>query len=149
MTVVPQQYKLHCVTVGDASYDSTLYDNEEEIYTIDCEDGNGDCVRKLLHSSNSTYDNIFNITWDTQTISSGPFTKSVNGDQMYRCHVIRSNINRDQYLTVKGIIIILHIFTTKYFKFQDSLLLFLLKSRRQVLLLLSVGQLIQLMLTDM
>ena len=146
MTVVPQQYTLHCVTIGDGSYDSTLY--EEEIYAIDCENGNGVCVRKLLHSSNSTYDNIFNITWDTQTISSGPFTKSVNGDQMYKCHVIRSNINRDQYLTVKGIIIILHIFTTKYFKLQNSLLL-LLKSTRQVLLSLSVGQLIQLMLMDM
>ena len=146
MTVVPQQYTLHCVTIGDGSYDSTLY--EEEIYAIDCENGNEVCVRKLLHSSNSTYDNIFNITWDTQTISSGPFTKSVNGDQMYKCHVIRSNINRDQYLTVKGIIIILHIFTTKYFKLQNSLLL-LLKSTRQVLLSLSVGQLIQLMLMDM
>ena len=148
MTVVPQQYTLHCVTVGDGSYDSTLYGNEEEIYTIDCENGNGDCVRKLLHSSNSTYDNIFNITWDTQTISSGPFNKSVNGDQMYKCHVYRSNINRNQYLTVKGIIIILHIFTTKYFKLLSSLLL-LLKSTRQVLLSLSVGQLIQLMLMDM
>ena len=148
MTVVPQQYKLHCVTVGDGSYGATLYGNEEEIYATNCENGNGDCVRKLLHSSNSTYDNIFNITWDTQTISSGPFTKSVNGDQMYKCHVIRSNINRDQYLTVKGIIIILHIFTTKYFKLQNSLLL-LLKSTRQVLLSLSVGQLIQLMLMDM
>ena len=146
MTVVPQKYALHCVSTGDANYDSTLYGNEEEIYTIDCENGNGDCVRKLLHSSNSTYDNIYNITWDTQTISSGPFTKSVNGDQMYKCHVSRSNINGYQYLTVKGIIIILHIFTTKYFKFQNSLLFFLLKSRRQVLLSLSVGQLIQLLM---
>ena len=47
-------------------------------------------VRQLLHSSNTTYDNTVNITWDTQTISSGSFSQSVNGDQLYRCNVIRA-----------------------------------------------------------
>ena len=69
MTVVPQQYTLHCVTIGDEGYSITLYGNDQQIYSGNC--ANGDCVRDELHSSNNTYDNTVNITWDTQTISSG------------------------------------------------------------------------------
>ena len=53
--------------------------------------------------SNIYYDNTVTITWDTQTISSGSFSQSVNGDQMYRCHVLQYTANRNRYLTVKGI----------------------------------------------
>ena len=147
MTVVPQQYTLHCVSIGDGGYSIIiLHGNDQQIYNGNCP--NGVCVREQLHSSNNTYDNTVNIIWDTQTISSGQsFSQSVNGDQMYRCNVAS---NRDRTLTVKGkktisYIIIFNI----YFKLQDSLLLLLLKSTRQVLLSLSVGQLIQLMLMDM
>ena len=99
MTVVPQQYTLHCVTTGDVVYSITLYSNDQQIYS-----GNGVSIREQLHSSNSTYDNTVNITWDTQTISSGQsFSQSVNGDQMYRCNVERLGTIRDHYLTVKGI----------------------------------------------
>ena len=102
MTVVPQQYTLHCVSTGDGDYSITLYGNDQQVYSGGC--GNGVCVREQLHSSNNTYDNTVNITWDTQTISSGQsFSQSVNGDQMYRCNVERFGINRDRYLTVKGI----------------------------------------------
>ena len=102
MTVVPQQYTLHCVSTGEGDYSITLYGNDQQIYSGNC--GNGVCVREQLHSSNNTYDNIVNITWDTQTISSGQsFSQSVNGDQMYRCNVIRVDANRNRYLTVKGI----------------------------------------------
>ena len=102
MTVVPQQYTLHCVSIGDPNYAITLYANDQQIYSEDC--GNGVCVREQLHSSNNTYDNTVNITWDTQTISSGQsFSQSVNGDQMYRCNVDRFGIGRDRYLTIKGI----------------------------------------------
>ena len=102
MTVVPQQYTLHCVSTGDGVYSITLYSNDQQIYNGGC--GNGVCVREQLHSSNDTYDNTVNITWDTQTIGSGQsFSQSVNGDQMYRCNVVRHQSNRNRYLTVKGI----------------------------------------------
>ena len=109
MTVVPQQYTLHCVSTGDGVYSIILYGNYQQIYSGGC--GNGICVRDQLHSSNNTYDNTVNITWDTQTISSGQsFSKSVNGDQMYKCNVVRYDSNRNRYLTVKGIKYFLHIF---------------------------------------
>ena len=105
MTVVPpQQYTLHCVSTSifDGGYSITLYyGNDQQIYSGSC--GNGICVKQLLHSSNNTYDNTVNITWDTQTISRGSFSQSVNGDQMYRCNVVRHGIIRDRYLTIKGI----------------------------------------------
>ena len=100
MTVVPQQYTLHCVSTGDAGYSITLYVNDQQIYSGGC---SGVCVREQLHSSNNTIDNTVTITWDTQTISSGQsFDQSVNGDQMYKCNVVRY-ATRDRYLTVKGI----------------------------------------------
>ena len=102
MTVVPQQYTLHCVSTGDGTYSITLYGIDQEIYSGNCP--NGVCVREQLHSSNNTYDNTVNITWDTQTISIGQsFSQSVNGDQMYRCNVIQQDTDRNRYLTVKGI----------------------------------------------
>ena len=99
MTVVPQQYTLHCVTIG-GSDNITLYGNNQQIYSGNC--GNENCIKQLLHGSNGTYDYTVNITWDTKTISSGSFSQSVNDDQMYRCNV-DFHINRDDYLTVKGI----------------------------------------------
>ena len=108
MTVVPQQYTLHCVSTGDGTYSITLYGNDQQIYSGGCR--NGVCIREQLHSSNSTYDNTVNITWDTQTISSGQsFSQSVNGDQMYRCNVVQVDANRNRYLTVKGTKIISYI----------------------------------------
>ena len=106
MTVVPQQYTLHCVSTGDGGYSITLYGNDQQIYSGGC--GNGICVREQLHSSNNTYDNTVNITWDIQTISSGQsFSQSVNGDQIYRCYVGQFGSNRNRYLTVKGIKLLL------------------------------------------
>ena len=114
MTVVPQQYTLHCVTIGgDGSYTITLYGNNQQIYSGVC--GNGNCIKQLLHSSNTTYDNTVTITWDTETISSGSFSQSVNGDQTYRCYVY-FYIDRDDYLTVKGI----YYFLQYMFKFLSS-----------------------------
>ena len=103
MTIVPQQYTLHCVTIGSGYYTITLYGNDQQIYSGDCRNEN--CIKQLLHSSNGTYDNTVNITWDTETISSGlTFSQSVNGDQMYRCNVnFYGDANRNHYLTVKGI----------------------------------------------
>ena len=103
MTVIPQQCALHCVTTGEEGfYSITLYGNDQQIYSGGCE--SGVCVKQLLHSSNTTYDNTVTITWDTQTINSGSFSQSVNGDQMYRCNVVRYDANRNRYLTVKGIL---------------------------------------------
>ena len=101
MTVVQQQYTLHCVITGEGGYSITLYGNDQQIYNGGC--GNGVCAIEQLHSSNETYDNTVTITWDTQTISSGSFSQSVNGNQMYRCYVRQGTINRNRYLTVKGI----------------------------------------------
>ena len=101
MTVVPQQYTLHCVTIGDDGYTITVYGNDQQIYSENCENGN--CIEQLLYSSNGTYDNTVNITWDTETISSGSYSQSVNGDQIYRCNVVLYSSNRNRYLTVKGI----------------------------------------------
>ena len=104
MTVIPQQYTLHCVTIGYHEYDTKLYYEGEQVYH------GGPMVgysRELLHSSNGTYDNNVSITWDTETISSGSFSQSVNGDQMYTCnvYVIYNNVlrvDRTRYLSVKG-----------------------------------------------
>ena len=104
MTVILQQYTLHCVTIGyNVSY-ITLYYEHQQVYH------GGPLVgysRELLHSSNGTYDNNVTITWDTKTISSGSFNQSVNDDQMYTCnvYVIYENVprvNRTRYLTIKG-----------------------------------------------
>ena len=105
MTVIPQQYTLHCVTIGYTEYNITLYYKYQQVYH------GGPLVgyssRELLHSSNGTYDNTVTITWDTETISSGSFNQSVNGDQMYTCnvYVIYNNklrVMRTRYLTIKG-----------------------------------------------
>ena len=102
MTIVPQQYTLHCVTIGDGSYTITLYSNNQQIYSGNC--GNENCNRQLLHSSNTTYDNTLNITWDTKTISSkSSCNQFVNDDQLYSCNVMQSDTIRNRYLTVKGI----------------------------------------------
>ena len=148
MTVVPQKYTLHCVTIGDDEYTIILYyGSNQQIYNGNC--GNGVCVKEQLYISNGTYDNTVTITWDTLTISSGSFSQSVNGDQMYRCNVHQGPVNRNRYLTVKGIKLFLTYLQYNIFKLQDLLLLLLLMSTRQVLLSLSVGRLIQLMLMDM
>ena len=104
MTVVPQQYTLDCVTIGDGSYTITLYGNDQQIYSGGC--GNENCIRQLLHSSNTTYDNTVNIIWNTKTISSGSFSQSVNDDRIHKCNVIQKGTIRNRYLTVKGIKII-------------------------------------------
>ena len=104
MTVIPQQYTLHCVTIGYFGYNIRLYYEYQQVYH------GGPLVgysRELLHSSNGTYDNTVTITWDTETISSGSFNQSVNDDQMYTCnvYVIYNNVlrvNRTHYLTIKG-----------------------------------------------
>ena len=104
MTIVPQQYTLHCVTIGVGSYTVRLYygNSSQQIYSGVC--GNENCIKQLLHNSNGTYDNSVSITWDTETISSGSFcSQSFDGDQMYRCNVHEGDANRNHYLSVKGI----------------------------------------------
>ena len=102
MTVVPQQYTLHCITTGsNGPYRIMYYSNDQQIYNEYCKNGN--CTSKLLHSFNSTYDNNVTITWDTKTISSGSFNQLTNNDQMYRCNVTEAKAYRERFLTVKGI----------------------------------------------
>ena len=86
-----------------------MHINNKRIYSEQC--GNGHCIRQLLHSSNKTYDNTVNITWDTDKISSGSFEGSksannINGDQIYTCR-IKNITNRIHTLKVKGITLFL------------------------------------------
>ena len=103
MTVVSQQYTLHCITTGsNGPYRITMYySNDQQIYNEYCLNSN--CTRYLLHSSNYTYDNNVTITWDTNTISSRSFSQSTDGDQIYRCNVTEAGAYRERFLTVKGI----------------------------------------------
>ena len=103
MTVVPQQYTLHCITTGsNGAYRITMYyNNDRQIYNENCLNGN--CTRYLLHSFNYTYDNNVTITWDTETISSGSFSQLTIGDQIHRCNVTEVLVHRERFLTVKGI----------------------------------------------
>ena len=104
MTVVPQQCAQYIVLLlvmkAFIVSDCMVMINKYIVGAVE----SGVCVKQLLHSSNTTYDNTVTITWDTQTINSGSFSQSVNGDQMYRCNVVRYDANRNRYLTVKGIL---------------------------------------------
>ena len=108
MTVIPQQYTLHCVTIGYTKYDIVLYFEDEQVYHGGPMAGYSS--RQLLHGSNDTYDNTVTITWNTETISSGSYQSIINDDQMYTCsvYVIYNNVlrvNRTRYLSIKGMYI--------------------------------------------
>ena len=106
MTVVPQQYTLHCITTGTNSpYKIIMYYSFQLLHNEYCTSVRCS-TRELLHSYNDTYDHNFNITWDTdtETISSGSFNQLTNGDQIYRCIVIaQPDTYRERFLAVKGI----------------------------------------------
>ena len=53
MTVVPQQYTLHCVSTGYFWYSRGLYYKTQNINFCTGKS----CVKQLLHSVNNTYDN--------------------------------------------------------------------------------------------
>lgn len=106
MTVIPQQFTLNCVTVGSNSYIIALYCGSPQFPQIsrsECGDHDSmiNCYQQLVHSSNNTYNNNLTITWDTEIISSGSFNQSCH--QEYRCQVVNGDVDRNIYLTVKGI----------------------------------------------
>ena len=106
MTVVPQQYTLHCVTIGDDnSYTITVYGNDQQIYSGGC--GIGNCIKHLLHCAVTLHMIILLIIiiW-VQRLSVADH--SVNQLMVIKCINVMSYkvmliVNRNRYLTVKGI----------------------------------------------
>ena len=107
MTVVPQQYTLHCVYSG--FYDEfRWYNNNSElncgspqngfscdINPIPIPDYNKPPVTRSLFT--------FIVTWYAEEINSGIFSQSNNnGEHVHRCYVRTVEIKRNHYLTVTG-----------------------------------------------
>ena len=102
MTVVPQQYMLHCVYSGFYYTFKWYYDNTElnctsQQYGYSCNIGGV----QTLYSSNNTNFHTLTVTCYAE-INSGIFSQSNNnGDHVHRCYVrVVETINR--YLTVTG-----------------------------------------------
>ena len=104
MTVVPQQYTLHCVYSGFFHEFKWYYDNTE----LQCElPQNGYSCNiggvQNLYSGNSTKFRTLTVTWYAEEINSGIFSQSNNnGDHVHRCYEEAHEIKRNCYLTVTG-----------------------------------------------
>ena len=104
MTVVPQQYKLHCVYSGWFQ-EFRWYNNNSELNCGSPQNGfscninptpiqNPIVIRSLF---------TFTVTWYAEKINSGIFSQSNNnGDHVHRCYVRTAEIKRNRYLTVSG-----------------------------------------------
>ena len=120
MTVVPQQYRLHCVYSGFFKQFKWFYDNTElqcgsQQNGYSCDIGG----IQTLYSVNSTKFRTFTVTWYADKISSGVFSQSNNnGDHVHRCYVRVDEIIRNRYLTVTG----------KYFYYYSYMISYLIIS---------------------
>ena len=107
MTVVPQQYILHCIYSG--------FYNEFRWYNynteLNCGSPQNGFNCDINPTPNQNYDNLltirslftFTVTWYAEKISSGIFSQSNNnGDHLHRCYVRTVEIKRNHYLTVTG-----------------------------------------------
>ena len=104
MTVVPQQYRLHCVYSGWYN-EFRWYNNNTELNCgsqqnrFSCKINPIPKQRAIIVRSLHT----FTVTWYTEKISSGIFSQSNNnGDHVHRCYVRAEEIIRNRYLTVTG-----------------------------------------------
>ena len=104
MTVVPQQYTLHCVYSGFFQEFKWYYNNTE--FNCGSPQNGYSCNiggEQILHSGNSTKCCALTVTWDAEEINSGIFSQSNNnGDHVHRCYVRVAEIIRNRYLTVTG-----------------------------------------------
>ena len=104
MTVVPQQYILHCVYSG--WYEEVRwYNNNTELNCGSPQNGFSCNIGgvQTLYSGNSTKFRSFTVTWDAEKINSGIFSQSSNnGDHVHRCYVKFVDIKRNRFFTVTG-----------------------------------------------
>ena len=89
MTVVPQQYILHCVYSG-FYYELNWYNNNTELNCGSPQNGFNCNIGgvQTLYSGNRTRFRAFTVTWYAEEINSGIFSQSNNnGDHVHRCYV--------------------------------------------------------------
>ena len=107
MTVVPQQYILHCVYSGFYN-EFRWYNNNTELNCTSPQNGfSCDINPTPTQNFNSllTIRSFFTltVTWYAEKINSGVFSQSNNnGDHIHRCYVKVAEITRNRYLTVTG-----------------------------------------------
>ena len=104
MTVVPQQYRLHCVYSGFFREFKWYYD-DTEFNCVSPQDGYSCNIGgvQTLYSGNSTKFRALTVTWYAEQISNGIFSQSNNnGDHVHRCYVRVNEIRKNRYLTVTG-----------------------------------------------
>ena len=107
MTVVPQQYTLHCVYSGWFQEFKWYYNNTNTEFNNCGSSQNGyNCnigEIQTLYSGNNTNFRAFTVTWDAEKISNGIFSQSNNnGDHVHKCYIRTVEIIRNRYLTVTG-----------------------------------------------
>ena len=106
MTVVPQQYTLHCVYSGFFQEFKWYYNNTNTEFNCVLPQNGYSCNIggvQTLYSGNSTKFRALTVTWDAEEISDGMFSQSNNnGDHVHRCYVKVDKIIRNHYLTVTG-----------------------------------------------
>ena len=104
MTVVPQQYRLHCTYSGWYNNFEWYYNNAQlncssQQFGYSCQIG----LIKFLYGINSTKFHTLTVTWYAEKISSGIFSQSNNnGDHVHRCYVRAQNVETNHFLTVTG-----------------------------------------------
>ena len=104
MTVVPQQYRLHCVFSGWYNNFEWYY-NKTELQCGSPQNGYSCNIGgvQTVYSGNSTKFRTYTVTWYAEKINSGIFSQSNNnGDHVHRCYVRTVEIKRNRYLTVTG-----------------------------------------------
>ena len=120
MTIVPQQYRLHCVYSGwynnfEWYYNNTQLNCASQQFGYSCQNG----PIKFLYGINSTKFHTLTVTWDSEKISNGIFSQSSNnGDHVHRCYIRAQNVERNRYLTVTG----------KYFYYYGYMMSFVILS---------------------
>ena len=106
MTVVPQQYTLHCVYSGFFYQFKWYYDNTNTELNCGSPQNGYSCnigEVQTLNNVNSTRFRALTVTWYAEEISNGIFSQSnSNGDHVHRCYVRVNQIIRNRYLTVTG-----------------------------------------------
>ena len=105
MTVVPQQYRLHCVYSGFYR-EFRWYNNNTELNCTSPYNGFSCNINpNPKYHSSLTIKSLFTftVTWYGEKINSGIFSQSNNnGDHVHRCYARVIEIKRNRYLTVTG-----------------------------------------------
>ena len=107
MTVVPQQYTLHCVYSGFYRVFKWYNNNTELNCTLPQNGFSCDINPTPIQNFNNpvTIRSLFTftVTWYAEEINSGILSQSNNnGDHVHRCYVRTVEIKRNRYLTVTG-----------------------------------------------